>query len=1238
MSEMQVSMRLTLANLASGPLGEFADQLKSLEPVAQSLNRALAGLSRRVGSLGDSAATGASGTSKLEGAIVALGDVMARMETKLAATADSFAQFGLNAREAAAGAREAGSAIGTATGRMDAAAVSTRNLTGHVYGLNDALKGMAQIWAGLKIEHGLKDAVKVGADMATLQAQIRAMGYSQGAAKYATQQSWKASSEVPQVSAKDALAARLALMTATGQNNEKVINAALPQLLRNAVAYRANFNQSANIGDIIGNMAGLAELRGMSQTPQGLIAASNQALQVAEATGGRMKIGSQEVVGRQYKYGGAQLVSAQGYKQMMALAEQNTLAGHEGGSSGGRGVSMTGTAFSMLLKVMNGGKMAKQTYEMLHAMDMWNKGTTTLATSTTQTATTGSLRNAIEGQSSPAQWVHDVLVPRMLAFAMKNAKEYFSGRNVNDPKAQLEALNKIAIQTWGPTGGVNVANLVSQVANPQVWGRISESTARANNAPTGKEAVDKLNPYTKAVQQFQASINNLGNAIGTSILPVITPVIDFFANMAKGIGAAANALPGLTTALTLAAGAVSVLLTVSGFAKLVGKLQDVIKWLFGFGSASKAAAAENAASMTAIEGETAAGLGAAATATADGTKTMTAIWGTRLKGVLGMVGTFVKAIGIAFTLYEAGNSIKIAGVTINNHVEVWINKLYGQFDRFFTWLNTSSDRVASSMFGAISRAASAMGATGVASWAKGHEITLAAEAHQFQMGYESRRLGRNLRAQDELSAQSQPGYERPAKGAPDVEKQIEDLQRKLADQLAKDMKGVPDLGAHGHAGRAAAHRSRLSPQQMADSWALQDLHRAGGGANRQNAQWQRQVDQAHNAVAGATAKDTPESIRAKWSQYASVLSAAGQGDLAAQALQHGDKLANQAQLQKAKSHLSGLQSDLANQTKLNAAQVTAGVLTPDQAQAKTLADQKAAAPQLLAAAEAVKRYEQALGQSTTAIDATITKIKDLGNGLTQMQQKISNTVQGAFEGFFSAFMSGRKTWKQMGDQFVTSLLTGINSAVSQNLAQGFVQGLLGINTGTGKAVRGFSGSGGQMSAVGSWIGNLFSGGKSGGSPTGPILSGIGSLFSGSTVGAALQYGSGLGTQQSAMLAAQDAGLLGSSAASSSIASSATGSGGWIDAIAGWLANMGSSFAAGADTVPHDMVAQIHKGEMIVPASGAEAIRSGALGGSKQVHLTVHAMDSQSVMQALHGVAREASSLFGATNQNLNLGY
>lgn len=56
-------------------------------------------------------------------------------------------------------------------------------------------------------------------------------------------------------------------------------------------------------------------------------------------------------------------------------------------------------------------------------------------------------------------------------------------------------------------------------------------------------------------------------------------------------------------------------------------------------------------------------------------------------------------------------------------------------------------------------------------------------------------------------------------------------------------------------------------------------------------------------------------------------------------------------------------------------------------------------------------------------------------------------------------------------------------------------------------------------------------------------------------------------------------------------------------VATWASDVGDflGFASGADNVPNDMVAQIHKGEMIIPAGPAAAIRAGfnmpAIGGS-----------------------------------------
>jgi hypothetical protein len=49
-------------------------------------------------------------------------------------------------------------------------------------------------------------------------------------------------------------------------------------------------------------------------------------------------------------------------------------------------------------------------------------------------------------------------------------------------------------------------------------------------------------------------------------------------------------------------------------------------------------------------------------------------------------------------------------------------------------------------------------------------------------------------------------------------------------------------------------------------------------------------------------------------------------------------------------------------------------------------------------------------------------------------------------------------------------------------------------------------------------------------------------------------------------------------------------GGFLAGIGNWFSNL-FSFDVGTDRVPHDMIAQIHKGEMIVPAYDAERLRS-----------------------------------------------
>lgn len=56
-------------------------------------------------------------------------------------------------------------------------------------------------------------------------------------------------------------------------------------------------------------------------------------------------------------------------------------------------------------------------------------------------------------------------------------------------------------------------------------------------------------------------------------------------------------------------------------------------------------------------------------------------------------------------------------------------------------------------------------------------------------------------------------------------------------------------------------------------------------------------------------------------------------------------------------------------------------------------------------------------------------------------------------------------------------------------------------------------------------------------------------------------------------------------------------------LSSWFSSL-LSFDVGTDRVPHDMVAQIHKDEMIIPASEANMIRSGRY-QQAPAHITNH---------------------------------
>lgn len=287
----------------------------------------------------------------------------------------------------------------------------------------------------------------------------------------------------------------------------------------------------------------------------------------------------------------------------------------------------------------------------------------------------------------------------------------------------------------------------------------------------------------------------------------------------------------------------------------------------------------------------------------------------------------------------------------------------------------------------------------------------------------------------------------------------------------------------------------------------------------------------------------------------------------------------------------------------------------------------------------MERYAQIAGDPTMLKNIEELKIKshELANQVSEDAKQMKDAMQGNFEGFLNDLSSGKgikAALKGLGDNIVQTINKTLNKQMSEAITNmlfgkqengkftgmfgNFFQGIIskdGFNQG------GEGGFGGMMNSIGNWASGLFGGGNQGGEQS-QQGGGVGSLAQAATqagsallsmtkdgvVGATTALGEnimktvmGTSVETTATISLQQLAAAAQAAAAS--LSSMGGGGGMGGGMANLFSGVGEmfsgmlSFDVGADSIPRDMIAQIHKGEMILPAATADKVRKGLAGGS-----------------------------------------
>jgi hypothetical protein len=1139
----KVAEGVAAINVAAGTGGQINNFAAGLEKLAVALGLVKsnsAGISAELGSIGNRAGGASLGTYKLEQSLVALGGVLEGVVAKLAATASGIGGVGAAANTVRA----------EAAGAMAAVGAGAQGSTEHVNTLASSIKGMAALWAAFKIEKGLKTAVSDAAEYERTDNRLRNMNLRPDESDAIHQSVRQTGRDFHQFDQNELLEMAIDLRNATGSAHEAATG--LKGFAESVFAINLSMPSGKKLdeqGTL--NFAKFLEGRGVTMDPAAMTAQQDLVTKIVAATQGR--VNPNNLFGNlTYAKGGlGRTMDDEALVTFAAMIEQDTI----GGGTGGRvGTMLT----SFVNSITKSNAITTKNRDEWMKLGLVDPGKVNVNENTNRV--TSIQAGAIAGTDIVGKnfkrWVDEYLRPALIA----------AGVNMDD-------LNAVKSKTDVLFPNRNAAEAAFQLLSKKEL--IEKDSANINQA-AGKDQQLKNGEglSTANWERFRKAINDLAIAIGTTLLPVLNPLLEGFTKIIEVLGHLSQDHPVFGFMLGLAGALGSVSLMIAGVTRLFGPLGAILG----------------------VTGASFGGFGAMVTGVGG---VIAAAIGFMLKWLLRLAGP----IGIILLIWDAGLGDWISKLDVFGHsVGDWASSLADKVATAFQnmWVRTKqffgflSDDAAAAQIEANNRASgqkqgklgfgpkpASTPQTGGASgdWGRGESVSPAAKAIEDKVKRD-KDIAAQLAANKEAAAGLGGG--KPKGGRfKNYDANLDDAKNDLRleeDELARHMKAEDELYKANKISIDEYYDDKLATMRKSVNAQIAELE-------REKAAYQKQGDKAgaNRADTEITLRkrdlsDNEKSVEVQREKDLNVLKERGL-QLDAQQLQAEGKK-NQAALAREVQKLRKDQAEylrngdyehavLAQQAidtaKLTAsweaygdtvkkvqedtqtrevsvdAEFKAGHLTRFAAEQKVFALRQEEARQLdeliakeralievSDAPQGVK--DQRLKTLDLAKARTNATLSEMNPEAARIKETLDGGIQNSFTGLFKDIISGSKSASEAFKDFGKNIANVMSQLISEQLGRQLFQSLFG----SGGITAGGSGGGGLGSLFGSggFLGNLF-----------------GSSSSGSGVMSSGQYAAG-------------------------------------DFL---------SFDVGTDRVPQDMLAMIHKDEMIVPAYDAERMRNGGTG-------------------------------------------